>query len=141
MTKAMAHSDPQFLKGIEYFNGGKFFEAHEVWEDLWHQEHAEAKQFIQGLIQAATALHHFGNGNLKGARLLYDSGLALLQPYPDSFWGINSARLKADMTRCFEKLLSKPGDQLPGRMNTAPREIVLEEQKIPKILKSVVSAQ
>jgi len=135
----MDPSDPRFLKGIDYFNQREFFEAHEVWEDLWHEEHAEAKHFIQGLIQVATALHHFGNGNLKGARLLYDSGVALLQPYPDNFWRIHLVRLRADMKYCFEKLLSKPEDQLPGRMNKAPREIVLEEQKIPKILKSVVS--
>ena len=27
--------DPLYLKGIAYFNACEFFEAHEVWEDLW----------------------------------------------------------------------------------------------------------
>ena len=64
--------------GIHLFNERDFFEAHEVWEDLWHATHGEARDFIQGLIQVTSALHHFGNGNMRGARLLHDSGIALL---------------------------------------------------------------
>jgi uncharacterized protein len=27
--------DPLYLQGIEHFNVCDFFEAHEVWEELW----------------------------------------------------------------------------------------------------------
>ena len=27
--------DPRYLAGIVLFNRGDYFEAHEVWEDLW----------------------------------------------------------------------------------------------------------
>src|SRR4030095_7658190 len=26
---------PQYLKGIEHFNAGRYFDAHEVWEAIW----------------------------------------------------------------------------------------------------------
>src|SRR6266852_4710561 len=26
---------PQYLEGIEHFNAGRYFDAHEVWEEIW----------------------------------------------------------------------------------------------------------
>src|SRR5690606_4025898 len=65
--------DPRFLQGIAYFNECDFFEAHEVWEDLWSEIQGPSRRFYQGLIQVAVCLHHFGNGNLRGAQKLYHS--------------------------------------------------------------------
>ena len=65
--------DPLYLKGIAYFNACEFFEAHEVWEDLWKSYTGPLRLFYKGLIQAAVALHHFGNGNIRGARKVYGS--------------------------------------------------------------------
>ena len=63
--------DPLYLQGIAYFNACEFFEAHEVWEELWKSYSGELRLFYKGLIQAAVALHHFGNGNIRGARKVY----------------------------------------------------------------------
>jgi predicted metal-dependent hydrolase len=60
-----------YLEGIKHFNECDFFEAHEVWEELWTDYRGESRKFYQGLIQAAVALFHFGNGNIRGARKLY----------------------------------------------------------------------
>ncbi|RPI90539.1 MAG: DUF309 domain-containing protein, partial [Planctomycetaceae bacterium] len=57
----------QYLEGLRLFNAEDFFESHEVLEDLWSETEDERKKFYQGLIQAAVALLHFGNGNLGGA--------------------------------------------------------------------------
>jgi predicted metal-dependent hydrolase len=47
-----------FAQGAELFNAGAYFEAHEVWEDLWRAEPLGARRTaLQGLIQAAAALH------------------------------------------------------------------------------------
>ena len=71
MDTAADEYDPLYLKGIAYFNACEFFEAHEVWEDLWKSYSGELRLFYKGLIQAAVALHHFGNGNIRGARKVY----------------------------------------------------------------------
>ncbi len=68
--------DPRFLEGIRCFNHRAFFEAHEVWEDIWRDEEGPARRFYQGLIQLAVCLHHFGNGNTRGAKKLCLSGSA-----------------------------------------------------------------
>jgi predicted metal-dependent hydrolase len=53
--------------GIILFNSGKFYEAHEVWEDLWRETEAPLKTCYQGLIQAAVGMYHLSNLNEVGA--------------------------------------------------------------------------
>ena len=56
-----------YLHGIRLFNEHKFFDAHEVLEDVWRAAPPEQKKFLQGLIQLAVALHHHSTGNTVGA--------------------------------------------------------------------------
>src|SRR5262245_54282863 len=53
--------DARYLAGIQLFNHRDFFEAHEVWEDLWQECAGPERRFYQGLIQAAVGLLHFSN--------------------------------------------------------------------------------
>ena len=76
----MASYDPRYLAGVRFFNDRDFFEAHEVWEDLWAESHGDERRFYQGLIQAAVGLFHFGNGNLAGAVKLYHSSRDYMRP-------------------------------------------------------------
>ncbi len=97
--------DPLYLKGIEYFNECEFFEAHEVWEELWAEYRGPLRQFYQGLIQAAVALHHFGNGNIRGARKVYLSTAKYLQAYQPVCMGIDLDRFLASFAECFREVL------------------------------------
>ena len=97
---------PQYLAGIRYFNERDFFESHEVWEDVWNDCDAGSRKFYQGLIQTAVALHHFGNGNVRGAVKLYWSSRAYLEPYQPTCIGLDVTQLLDDMARCFDELLS-----------------------------------
>jgi predicted metal-dependent hydrolase len=62
---------PQYLLGIEHFNAGRYFDAHEVWEEIWLHSSGDTKTFYQMLIQAAVCLHHYERGNSRGARGMY----------------------------------------------------------------------
>ena len=85
--------DDRYLAGIRYFNECEFFEAHEVWEDLWQEFQGQSRGFYQGLIQVAVCLHHFGNGNIRGAKKLYESSrYKYLEPYRPQHLGLNLAR-------------------------------------------------
>ena len=46
-----------FLAGIEQFNRGEFFAAHETWEEIWRSTTPEPRDLFQGLIQVAAGLH------------------------------------------------------------------------------------
>jgi predicted metal-dependent hydrolase len=84
-----------FTSGIELFNRGEFFEAHEVLEDVWRAAPAHEKMFLQGVIQVAVALHHYARGNAVGACSLMRRAHKNLSAYPESFAGLNVAELLA----------------------------------------------
>ena len=55
-------------EGIILFNSDRFYEAHEVWEDLWRLTPASPlKTCYQGLIQTAVGMYHLTNLNEAGA--------------------------------------------------------------------------
>lgn len=93
--------DALYLAGVELFNRGEFFEAHEVWEDLWRDCDPADRRFYQALIQAAVAAYHWGRGNATGAARLYRSGRKYMEPYRpayrglavDAFWDAMAAHL------------------------------------------------
>lgn len=58
-------------KGARIFNDGRFFEAHEAWEELWRFQEGERRLFLQALIQTAAAFVKWKRGEPGGtARLL-----------------------------------------------------------------------
>ena len=116
--------DPRYLAGIVLFNRGDFFEAHEVWEDLWMDTAGPDKRFYQGLIQAAVGLCHFCNGNVRGAVKLYHSSRDYLNRYPAPHLGLDQAAFWGHMERCFAALLASP---------TPDPSIVPDEALLPEI--------
>lgn len=106
----MTAFDPRFLAGIDHFNRREYFEAHEVWEDLWIEVNDERKDFYQGLIQAAVALHHAGRGNAAGATTLYRRMESNLDPYRPACEGIDLDRFLGRMEECCRPLFAEaPG--------------------------------
>ena len=93
--------DPRYLAGILFFNRHDFFEAHEVWEALWGDCDDRDRRFYQALIQAAVALHHYGNGNLRGAVKLYGTSKAYMDRYPSPHLGLDCAAFWRRMAECF----------------------------------------
>jgi predicted metal-dependent hydrolase len=98
-------NDSLYRQGIKYFNDCDFFEAHETWEELWTDYRGPARKFYQGLIQAAVALHHFGNGNIRGARKVYHTSRNYLQDYRPLYLGLDLDAFLAQYDRCFEPVL------------------------------------
>jgi predicted metal-dependent hydrolase len=94
----------QLTTGIEEFNRGAYYQAHETWEDVWHQSVGRDRDFFKGLIQVDVALFHHRHGNLKGALRLMDSGMALLAPYAPAFMGVDLASLLADCRKALQAM-------------------------------------
>jgi predicted metal-dependent hydrolase len=116
--------DPRYLQGIEYFNVCDFFEAHEIWEEIWQETQGHDRKFLQGLIQMAVCLHHFGNGNLRGAVKLYHGCRSYLLPYAPLHMGVDLVKLLDDLQRCCEPILVE---------GEAPSTLEIEPDLIPEI--------
>lgn len=69
-------------EGIDLFNEGHFWEAHEAWERIWLDSEEPQRTFIQGLIQLTAAFHHFRRGTLRGGIRLSAAAEEKLSSYP-----------------------------------------------------------
>ena len=126
-----AADDPRFVEGIECFNHRDFFEAHDVWEEIWREEQGPSRRFLQGLIQLAVCLHHFGNGNMRGARKLCLSGSGYLEPYRPAYLGLDLDRLLTDMQVCCRELLASQESNPQGKLDPdmLPTIVVIDTQR------------
>jgi hypothetical protein len=90
-----AEKKKKFQLALAHFNSRKFFEAHEVWEEIWLVEAEPEKTFLQGLIQLAAAYHHYERGNPSGAESLLASGIVKLSRFPEHHRGLSIGELRA----------------------------------------------
>jgi predicted metal-dependent hydrolase len=125
MDSADEDYDPLYLQGIAYFNACEFFEAHEVWEDLWKNYSGDLRLFYKGLIQAAVALHHFGNGNIRGARKVYGSSRGYLEQYRPTCAGLDVNKFVAEFDACFADVAASQ-EEFP--------QIEINPELIPEIM-------
>jgi predicted metal-dependent hydrolase len=95
-------------QGIIFFNAGRYFEAHEAFEDLWRLTSGPLKLYYQGLVQAAVGLHHLGAGNLNGATAQLQKSLSKLEQYPVLFSNIDNGSLVADLRIVLNQMTPDP---------------------------------
>ena len=95
-----ASNDERFRHGIAHFNREEFYDAHEVWEDVWRESSGPEKKFLQGLIQVAVSFHHHSTGNFVGARSLLVRARRNIEAYQQGSPGIAVPDLLESLNRC-----------------------------------------
>jgi predicted metal-dependent hydrolase len=75
--------DPHYTGYFHLFNEQKFYEAHDVLEDLWLPDRQGANgSFYKGLIQLAGAFVHLQKNRLRPAAALFKLAKSNLEKYP-----------------------------------------------------------
>jgi hypothetical protein len=71
----------EYLRGLDLFNHGYYWEAHEAWEALWHAcgRHGRLADFFKGLIQLAVAGVKVREGRAQGVRSHAQRAASLFQ--------------------------------------------------------------
>jgi predicted metal-dependent hydrolase len=79
--RARWRDNADYLYGVDLYNHGFLWEAHEAWEGLWHSAKHDALQaeFLQGLIQCAAAALKVSMQQPRGVEKLAAFGLARLE--------------------------------------------------------------
>ena len=81
-------------EGIELFNTGRYWEAHEAWEGDWMPDRKGPDSgFYKGLIQVAAGCLHYTRRNRRGAVNKWQSGADYLRPYLPAHRGVRLAPL------------------------------------------------
>lgn len=95
-----------YLWGVDLYNRGFFWEAHEAWEAAWHAAAAAdpiQAELLRGLIQCAAAALKADVGAAAGARALGRRALAHLAAVTrragPAYMGLDLARLSREFAR------------------------------------------
>ncbi len=99
---------PDVIKGLELFNAGLYFEAHEELEKAWRAEKGPIRELYRGILQVGVGYYHIQRGNVRGALKMFRRCRQWLDRFPDECCGIDLKRLRQDYQR-LEHLLQEEG--------------------------------
>ena len=74
-------NDSRFEIGMKLFNSCQWYQAHDVFEEIWHETGGPERQLLQGILQVAVAQVHLENSNMNGATILYGEALGRLKRF------------------------------------------------------------
>ncbi len=107
-----------FDKGLDTYRAGDFFEAHELWEELWRDAPPGFdRQFVQGLIQVAAAMHKIkSHEKPKPAARLLGRAIDKLTGAPQGYRSIDTVRLlrEARHAKTLLEAGALPDDKIPA---------------------------
>jgi predicted metal-dependent hydrolase len=93
--------------GIRLFDAGRYWEAHEAWEEVWmHDRRGPESGFYKGLIQVAAGCLHYQRRNRRGAVNKWRSGAGYLRPYLPRHEGLDLSALVETVDLLLEAMSS-----------------------------------
>lgn len=97
--------DPRYAGYFALFNVQKYYEAHDVLEDLWLPDrHGANGDFYKGLIQLAGAFVHLQKNRLRPSAALFKLAQANLDNYPAAHERLNLAGVRQLIARWLAQL-------------------------------------
>ena len=109
-------SREHYRRGVELFNRGEFFEAHEEMEEAMNLLDGDESdwEFYLGVLRAAVANHKLADGVLDSAILHLRAALKFLAPYPDRHRGIKLREFRNALTVQLDRLVARTGQMPPS---------------------------
>lgn len=111
--------------GIDLFDRGLYFEAHEALETAWRAEVDPVRELYRGILQVGLAYLHIQRGNYPGAVKMFQRSYQWLDPFPAVCCGIHVGQFRRDYRVVESRLLmlgKERMDQLDrGLFLTLPR--------------------
>ena len=107
-------SEEHFQRGVELFNRGDFFAAHEEMEEAMNLLEGDESdwEFYLGLLRAAVANHKLADGVRDSAMLHLRAALKFLAPYPDRHRGLKLREFRNALTVQLDRLMAH-SDSMP----------------------------
>jgi len=128
-----ASSQDYYAGFFQLWNAQKYYEAHDVLEQLWLVEkNAELARFYQALIQAAGAFVHLQKNfeqpshakhgrRLRPATRLFELALRNLEGLPNEFHVLNLVQFRRILLRYRDAIIAADFKKNPWSPEAAPR--------------------
>jgi uncharacterized protein len=85
--------------GLALARSGRYFEAHEAFEDAWRAAVPDERDFFQGLVHVVVAWYQDGRGNEIGCGRQLEKAARRLAAYAPRHRGVDVASLLAQVAR------------------------------------------
>jgi hypothetical protein len=117
---------PRARQGIEEFNRGEYFEAHESLESAWMAETSIARELYRAVLQVAVAYYQIIRGNYNGALKMFLRNRQWIEPLPDNCRGIDVEKLRQDARQVYESLVKLGPERIAEFDRTLLRPVQYE---------------
>jgi CheY-like chemotaxis protein len=102
------------IKGLEEFNKGQYFEAHELLEEAWNKDQPPGKELYRAILQVAVAYLQIERGNFNGAMKMFLRMRQWFALLPENCRGVDVGQLRMDADEVYSKLIELGADQIGG---------------------------
>jgi predicted metal-dependent hydrolase len=96
-TNCQGSLHPEAVHGMELFNQGRYFEAHEALEAAWRVETGPVRDLYRGILQVGVVYLHITQYNYPGALKVYQRCRKWLLLWPETCRGVAVGRLRRDL--------------------------------------------
>lgn len=85
------------IQGIQTFNQGKYFEAHEYFEDAWRDPPDDSREFYRALLHLSGGYYRLTQDRSEAARKFFIRALAWIEHFSIPYLGIDTAAITAQL--------------------------------------------
>jgi len=110
-------------EGLDCFERGDYFAAHEHWEELWRPSAGMERHLLQALVQIAVALVLEGRGNLRGALGILRKSIGQMEHCTPYSAGVDTATLCAELW-CWIEYLAHPETMKRPELPQLPKHLL-----------------
>lgn len=96
---------PLAQRGLELFNQGKYFEAHEELELAWKEDQTAGRELYRAILQVAVAYLQIERQNYNGAIKMFWRVRQWIDPLPERCRGVDVANLRQDAELAYQALI------------------------------------
>ena len=105
---------PAAVKGMQLFNAGEYWLAHEELEKAWKEESGAVRELYRAILQTAVIYLHITRANYRGAIKVYGRVQKWITPWPDVCRGIEIGQLRLDLDTVMAEVKRLGPDRLAG---------------------------
>jgi predicted metal-dependent hydrolase len=103
---------PAAIKGMQLFNQGEYWLAHEALEEAWKDETGAVRELYRAILQTGVVYLHIERDNYNGAVKTYRKVQKWIQPWPEVCRGIQIGQLRQELDVVIEEVKRLGPDRL-----------------------------
>jgi uncharacterized protein len=110
--------DAELRRGLDQMRTGRYFEAHESFEDAWRAAGPAEKDFFQGLVHVTVAWYQAGRGNRTGCERQLAKAQRRLAAFVPEHRGVDVAMVLRSVGEAGEIVAAGSLDLPPPRLGS-----------------------